>query len=185
MFLEFCIRFSLRALPASTLTLVWFAQFASRSLKAHSSLVGYISGVKKLHLMLGFNTRSFSGYVLRLTLAGLKRLNQHIVKQALPITPVILQDVHKVLDFNSEDDTVFWAICLTAFFLLFRKSNLLPDTKYGFNGNRQLRWCDIVFTDTNAIVGIRWAKNHQFSRQLLTFPLPKIKGSCISPVTAL
>ena len=34
-------------------------------------------------------------------------------------------------------------------------------------------------------VGIRWSKNHQFTRELLTFPLPEIQGSVLCPYKAL
>ena len=73
------------------------------------------------------------------------------------------------------------------FLLLFRKSNLLPNTKYGFDGQRQLRQQDCVvdWRTRRVIVGIRWAKNHQFSRELLMFPLPELPGSVLCPLTAL
>ena len=165
--------------------LVWYVQYLSRSLKSHSSLLSYLAGVKKLHRILGYVTDGFRGCILYLTLAGLKRINSHAVRQALPMTPVILKKMYQQLNLSLVDDAVFWSIALSAFFLIFRKSNLIPDTKWGFNCNKQLRWCDIVFTQFNAVVGIRWAKNHQFSRELLTFPLPKIPSSCLCPVSAL
>ena len=35
------------------------------------------------------------------------------------------------------------------------------------------------------VVGIQWSKNHQFSRELLTFPLPELSGSVLCPLKAL
>ena len=86
---------------------------------------------------------------------------------------------------NKIEDIVFWGACLLAFFLLFRKSNLIPDTKHGFDASRQLKRDDITFQNRTATVGIRWAKNEQFSRELLTFPLPRLPGSVLCPVTAV
>ena len=80
---------------------------------------------------------------------------------------------------------VFWCACLLGFFLLFRKLNLVPDGKFKFNPERQLKHSDIVFTNKNVVVGIRWAKNHQFSKELLTFPLPILPGSVLCSVKAL
>ena len=79
-YLDFCIYFGLLAFPATTLVLVWYAQFLSKKLKAHSSLVSYLSGVKTLHTLLKFHTVGFNGILLKMTLRGLRRTNKHIVR---------------------------------------------------------------------------------------------------------
>ena len=173
------------ALPASPLVLAWYAQFLTRTLKAHESIVNYLSGVKKLHQLLGFNIKSFSGFFLRLTLTGIRRRNKHVVRRSAPMTPYILEKIYTVLNFSSELDTVFWAALLTSFFLLLRKSNLVPNTKWGYNKKQQLRRDDILFTHDRAIVALRWSKTHQFTNELFTFPLPYISGSPLCPVKAL
>ena len=43
---------------------------------------------------------------------------------------------------------------------------------------------DCTFDTSRLIVGIRWAKNEQFNRELLTFPLPLLKNSQLCPVSA-
>ena len=184
-FLSFCVKFSLVALPASTPTLSWYAQYLSRKLKSHRSLVSYMAGAKKLHVFLGFTTDGFRGITLILTLQGLRRLNKHQVRRSSPITPAILKLIHSSLDHNNKEDVVFWTACVVAFFLLFRKSNLVPDTQRGFDATKQLRYRDCVDTGQQMVVGIRWAKNEQFNRELLTFPLPKLPGSVLCPVTAI
>ena len=184
-YLQFCIDFSLVALPASADTLVWYAQHLSTKLKAHTSLCCYLSGAKKLHQMLSLSTDSFNNYILKMTLQGLRRSNQHVVKQALPITPEWLENIKAHLNFDQEMDIVFWGACLVAFFLLFRKSNLVPNAQFTFDPSHQLRRNDLIFTGDHLIVGIRWAKNHQFSRELLTFPLPVIRGHPLCPVDAI
>ena len=173
------------ALPASTLVLVWFAEYLTKRLKAHGSLVGYLSGIKKLHSFMGYSTKGFRGFMLKLTLQGLRKLNPHIPRQAAPMTPRILELIHAHLDHNNELDVVFWCTCIIGFFLLFRKSNLLPNTRWGFNGKKQLKCTDLLYTGKHIIVGIRWAKNEQFSRELMTFPLPVIKGSPLCPLSAI
>ena len=62
----------------------------------------------------------------------------------------------------------------------------MPDTQNGFQPNRQLRYQDCVMVDKErVVVGIRWAKNMQFSWELLTFPLPVLPGSMLCPFSAL
>ena len=138
-----------------------------------------------LHKLLNKSTNGFNGFLLKLTLQGLRRLNTHIVRQAKPITPEILRIIYQQLDHSKEEDVIFWVTCVSAFFLLFRKSNLLPDTKNGFDETKQLARNDVLIMKDSATVGIRWSKNHQFSRELLTFPLPRLRQSILCPVKAL
>ena len=146
--------------------------------------MSYLSGVKNLHSFLGYNTDAFRGIALRLTLQGLRRLNKHVPCRAKPITPALLKAIYYELDFSKPFDLVFWLICIMAFFLLFRKSNLVPDTMRGFDVEKQLKTGDCISEDNRLVVGIRWAKNHQFSRELLTFPLPKLGNSVLCPIKA-
>ena len=92
-YLEFCVYFLLVALPASTAVLVWYVQCLSKKLKAHKSLTSYLSGVCTLHEVMQFPTRGFTGYILRLMLQGLRRTNTHVVRQALPLTPELLEKI--------------------------------------------------------------------------------------------
>ena len=183
-FLSFCVHFSLTALPATTPTLVWYTQYLSEKTKAHATVVNYLSGIKTLHELLGYSTVGFRGVMLKLTLQGLRRLNKHIPRKARPMTPRILKEMYAVLQHNVPEDAVFWLICNMAFFLLFRKSNLVPDSSSGFDCSKQLRVQDCQIVDSRLVVGIRWAKNVQFSRELLTFPLPRLPGSVLCPVRA-
>ena len=101
------------------------------------------------------------------------------------MTPSILIKIHKALDHQNPIDAVFWCVCIFAFLLLFRKSNLVPQTRSSFEKDKQLTWQDLVITKNNIIVGIRWAKNEQFEKDLMTHPLPIIKGSELCPLDAL
>ena len=184
-YLNFCSYFDLVAFPVSAMALSWYAQHLTESLRAHASIVAYITSVKTLHKLLEYNTDGFTGFVFKLTLQGIRRMNEHVVKRAKPMTPALLRKIYDQLDHRDPHDAVFWAASLLAFFLLFRKSNLVPETQQGYDHKKQLSRGDVVLTDVNAVVGIRWAKNHQFLRELLTFPLPRLTGSKLCPVAAL
>ena len=175
-YLDFCVEFELVALPAKTSTLTWFAQYASKKIRAHGSLIHCISSAKKLHKLLGCNTRGLGGIMLKITLQGLRCSSEHIMSRAPSITQTILRKIHSLLDFSVVDDILFWGVCTLGFFLLFRKSNLLPTTKDGFNGDNQLKHNDCRLVDGKVIIGIRWAKNEQFKQELLTFPLPTLQA---------
>jgi hypothetical protein len=58
---------------------------------------------------------------------GVSRLKGIPAKQKMPITIQILREVFGLLDhFSSPLDIAFWAACLIAFFVFFRKSTILP-----------------------------------------------------------
>ena len=87
------------------------------------------------------------------------------VKQTNPIMPQILLKIRKQLDLSQKEYTVFWAICLSAFFSLFRKSNLIPN----------------LFAE----VKMKWSKTRQMGRQVQTFLLPEMLQTRLCPVRAL
>ena len=120
-----------------------------------------------------------------MTLRGLRWLNTHVPRQAAPITSTILLDIRARLDLQNNLHLVFWTICITAFFLLFRKSNLIPDTKHGFDPSKQLKRSDIKILPHYAKVTMRWSKVKQFDRTPISFPLPYMPSSLLCPVTAL
>ena len=103
------------------------------------------------------------------------------------MTPRILRLIHSSLNHDNPVHVVFWGICLLAFPLLFRKSNLIPTKVHGFNPKQQLRHedCFLDFNNEKVVVGIRWAKNHQFSKELLTFSLPFLRNSVLCPLRAI
>jgi hypothetical protein len=78
-------------------------------------------------------------------LKGLARLNPHCSKQARPITPTILCYILTKLDLNNPCDTTFWCLFLHVFFLMFRKSNLVPNFVSSFKPEKQLSRKHIVY----------------------------------------
>ena len=186
-YLKFCIYFEIRPFPASTVVLVWYSQFLTRSLKAHASIVAYLAGVKTLHVLLNFSIAGFHGFLLKLMLRGSRRNSTHVVHRAYLITPSILKMLHGSVNHDDPEQVVFWGIALLAFLLLFRKLNLVPDTVFGYDPHRQLRHADVWIEEARhrVVVGIRWAKNHQFTNELLTFPLPELPGLVLCLVKAI
>ena len=172
------------ALPASAETIICFAQDVANRVKSYKTVYAAVSAVKKLHMYAGMTTRMFKTFDVVLTLRGIARKCTHITKQASAMTPDLLIRMHDKLDMSQPRDAVFWWTCLLAFFLLLRKSNLLPNKISGFDASRHLIWSDIARTTNNLVVGIRWSKTDQFGRELKSFPLPIIPGSVLCPLRA-
>ena len=183
-YLIFVTTFGILGFPAMEMTLSWYAQYLSYTFKSHASIVNYLSGVMTLHLLLDIDISGFSGFMLKITLHGLRRQVNFEPKQALAIDPVTLLHIHQTLNFANTDDVVFWAICLTMFFLLLRKSNVVSDTLTDFDVNKLLCRSDLKWGIDDVQVTLKWSKTNQFGQHLV-FSLPQIPGSCLCPMTAL
>ena len=183
-YLLFCAFYTFHPFDALAPNLCYFAQFLSRTFKSVNSIKNYLNGVRILFLLQGINTDIFSSFELKLTLRGLKRKLQHLPKQALPITLDILSKFHKFLDLNSKNDSTFWCICLFAFFLLARKSNLVPVSSKVFSKDKQLCRSDIEVHKSYLLVRFKWSKTIQYGDRQLFLPLIGINSSIFCPVTA-
>ena len=125
-YLLFCAYFNFVSLPTTTETLQLYAQFLSWTFKSTDSIRNYINGDKSMHLLLGYSVEHINRFILGLSLKGIAKLNPYCRKQAEPITPALLVPLASCLNFAKKNDIVFWCLFLFAFFLLARKSNLVP-----------------------------------------------------------
>lgn len=182
----FCEYFQINPIPTTVQVLCFYAQFLSRSFKSVNSIKNYLSGVKLLHLYLDDDYPKFDEFQLKLTLKGLARMNPHCPKQALHITPQILLRIFELLDISKPYDATFWCLFLHAFFLMFRKSNLVPNSVKQFDERKQLCRKNIKYDRSKGmlIFDICWSKTIQCGERTLYIPLVEIPNSSLCPVKA-
>ena len=183
-YLSFCIYFNFLAIPASEEVLAAYAQHLSYSFKAYGSVLNYLCGVKTLHKFLNASLLGFQGFKLKLAMKGLKRNMIHIPRQAVTLTPAILCDIRSTLDLQNPWDGTFWAMCLVGFFLLLRKSNLVPVTLGGYDPSKQLARGDFEWLRDRVLVTLSWTKTNQFGKKEV-YSLPRIPGSVLCPYSAV
>lgn len=183
-YLLFCEHFGIEPLPTTTNTLIRFAQFLSRSFKSTASISNYLSGVKTMHLYLDLVCPDLSCYEIKLVLKGLARSNPHTPHQAQPITPSMLLEFHGYLLMDSAFDCSFWCLCLFAFFLMARKSNLVPMANKALIDKNILRRGQVEVCVSHLTVTVNWSKTIQFGERQLFIPLCAIKDSIFCPVSA-
>lgn len=183
-FLCFCIYFKLKYLPVSTDTLQLYAQFLSRSFKSIEGIKNYLSGVKIMHQLLGYEVSQINDYLLNLSLKGISKNLSHIIKHACPITPDILVQIYHVLNMDSPDDITYWCLFLFAFFLLARKSNLVPTSRKDLISPKFLLSRDVLLTDEGLVINMYWSKTIQAGERVLRTPLSFIRKSVLCPVRA-
>ena len=62
---------------------------------------------------------------------------------------------------------------------------MVPHAKNGFDPSRHLAQGDIIFSDNEAIVLVKWSKTIQSRDKVVRVVIPKLPGSKLCPVTAL
>ena len=170
--------------PISPVNLSRYVASLARRL-AYSSIPGYLNVVRLLHLEFENSNPLVNNWPLTSLLRGIKRSKGNASNKKLPITPQVLLDIHKFLDFQSPTHVVFWAACLVAFFCLLRKASLLPPSIQGFSAVKHLSRGSFQVQPWGLSVSLGFSKTNQFQERSVTWPLPAIPNNCLCPVTAV
>ena len=169
--------------PVQQAHLLQYAAFLARKLKP-SSIRSYLNIIGILHKEFGLPNPLIDNWALKSLLTGVSRVKGSPPNQKLPITPQILLRLHDTLCFTSSLDTSFWAVCLVAFFGMFRKSHLLPVSASKFDPTKQLTKRDFRIYSWGSLITIRWSKTIQFRERLVQIPIPCIPQSKLCPTAA-
>lgn len=180
-YLTFCLYFDLTPVPATAHVIALYCQFLSRSLTPQS-IRNYLSGVKLLHLVAGFEFPFLQSYEVRLTLKGLQRTVKHTPNRAPPITPDILSKLVSVTDLADGQGVTFMCAFLFTFFLFARVSNIIPQAASRFDKVQHLCRGDIFECRAGLLVLFKWSKTIQFGERRLMLPLVRLENSPICPV---
>ena len=184
-FRRFSFKFNIFEWPVQPHTICLFAQYLAYSFHSSKAVRNYIDGVRKVHILLRTEPPSMTDIEVQITLLGLNKTMLCPVKQAKPITPEIMLDMVSFLDLTKSADLVFWGVVVVSFFMFFRKSNLIPDSKESFDPSKQLARKSVRFDGTLAILTVTWSKTIQYRQRAVKVPLFPIKNSPLCPVTVV
>ena len=174
-YVNFCTFYGLDMFPADVLQECRYLQYLSELHESVNSSKSYIGGMRSLHEIFGFKPPSAEDYMYQLMVRGIRRIKCHVVRQALPMTSEILAGMAELVDIFDGAQLAAWVAILTGFHVLFRKSNLVPDSVATFDGTKQLTRRNLVHMKDCYIARAYWAKNIQFHDKCLEIPmLPNI-----------
>ena len=183
-YLGFCRLTNITPFPASHDNLLRYVAYLARSRKANT-VRQYLSSLRFIHLDMGFKNPTEQNWALETLLKGIKRAKGGEVTPKEPITPDILLRLHRTINPDDPIDATFWAVCLTMFFGLLRKSNVMPPSASHFDPSKHLTRQDFAATQEGLVLVSRWAKNNQFRTRKLQSPLPAMPGHPLCPVSAV
>ena len=136
-----------------------------------------------MHLEQGLPNPLEENHRLQLLLRGVRRVKGDSTTRKLPITPLLLLKIRSVLDLQDPNSTVFWAACLTTFFGMLRRSNVLPTPP--FSDTKHLHREDVLAYSWGLALEICWSKTIQFRERELLVPLPHLPGHPLDPTQAI
>ena len=170
-FFFFCTYYDLEPLPAKAATLCYFAELLALTV-SFGHIKNVLSSVKYLHAAHN-QEYPVNDFGLDATLQGLKRKLAKTPFQVLPISPTILRLMHDSLDLNKRKDLAIWCSYLLAFYCLFRKKNVCPESSEP-SGEKTLRRKHIEIDQANNVVYIycNFSKTNQFGSSDLVIPVP-------------
>ena len=175
----------LAPLPASASTISLFLAFMLSKSSSYSYITAHLNSIRIVHLAQGFPTDSLTSFEVSLTKKGLKRILGTTTTQKRPITAQILQQFRIHLRQDCPSHAAIWCLFLVAFFSFLRKTNLTASSAARFSPQNQLTRGDLKFTESGAVLRIRWTKTLQHKQGILMVPLPSIPGSDLCPISAI
>ena len=181
---KFCDKYILQYFPADNTQICRFGQHLSKTFRSPEAMGNYMSAVRTFSALLGLPIPNPQQKEMQMFNQGLKRIMEHDVKQAAPISPEILLRMSRVVDYTKPTDMVAWVATLIGFTMFLRKSNLVPDTMDAFNPQMQFRRQDFNSTGPLSVMmaEITWAKNLQFKQKVLRIPILPAQNKTICPV---
>ena len=174
-----------RPLPIDMEVLYLYAQSLIDTFRSPGAVEIYVSALSKLHKMCKLPPLNMKDYELQKIFRGNRRTSKHRVRKAAPITPEMLSQFRDLLDLSNPEDALVWALFLTCFFLLFRKSNVTPLNGQDFDREQILLREDIRIWKSVILVKVKWTKTHMCAEDTFFAPLMSILGSRLCPVQAL
>ena len=131
--------------------------------------------------LLGLEVPDVKEKQMQMFMAGLRKGVDHVVKQATPMTLLMMLKLSKVVNYQDKIEVLAWTALLLGFYMFLRKSNLVPEAMDKFDALHQFRWMDInlLGLDQAMMCEVRWTKTMQTKVKTLRFPVLPAKNKSI------
>ena len=180
-YLNFCEQYGFLPFPLQSRQLCLFAQHLADSRKPQT-VEKILGALRTISVQKGFPVSQSQFPEVKLTLMGLRKSNPSPPNRAHPMSTSLLLRIRSNLTLNDPFAATMWALFLTCFFLLLRKSNVTPDKKAD---RRYLRRSHLVRTTSGYFVNLFWTKTLQQGEYALQFPVFSVPESPLCLTWAL
>lgn len=153
-FANFCARFNILPLPASSLTLQYFCAYVSQHI-SYKTLKVYLSAIRLLHIEHDLPDPTDDS-LLELVCRGIRRQQGDNKRPRLPITINILRTLKnqlRVSQYSPLEQRMLWASFTLAFYGFLRISEYT-----------NLQWSDVTVSGNEISIKLRQSKTDPFRR---------------------
>ena len=183
--MAFAIYFSFRDVPATTLTLICFAEFLLRSFTAAKSVTNALSSVRRLHRELRADTAAFDSDLQNRWRRALPLTFRNPELRAPPLPLSLLNRLCRAAATLGRAGEVFAALLAVCFFTMARLSSLVPQVASRFDSSRLPTLGDLRAVQNGYHINLKWSKTAQSLQGHNWVPLLPWPGSHACPVAAL
>ena len=124
--------YDLQAIPISTEYTCLYDQFLTPSFNTVGTIKAYNQAVRQLQVLVGADLTGLESPQPGLTLRRIAWLINAPLTQTYPLILKILAEIHRLLNFNSSLDVVFWSVLIVGSYSLARITNLVKAIKNSF-----------------------------------------------------
>lgn len=171
-YFKFCMDTRLEPLPADVLTVARFLIHLGQSSR-FTTVTNYLSAVINLHRYYGYDGDFRSYYIIKMILAGLKRILGGLSTPKDPLTPGQLRRMYMVSECTAKEE-LCWLSLIFSFRTLLRKSNFLPDSNKTDTDDHVIRRRDIEFYPGYMVVNVRSTKTLLKGEKVLQIPIIQV-----------
>ena len=125
-----------------------------------ANICNYLASIRTMSIIYNLPTHPFRDEKIQMFVKSVRINRPLVVKTNSIFTEKMLLDIVAATE-TLEFSEIFLSIYLFAFFSFLRLSNMVPHTKNGFDPSRHLARGDIIFSDNEAIVLVKWSKTIQ------------------------
>ena len=123
-YMEFCDKLGVRCFPLEPEKSALFVTYLDNGNHNAKTIHNYHSSVRTIARLMGVTVQKHKFPDILLVLKGIQKERLTLPKIAHPIMPEILPKIREILNLSEPKHMVMWALFLTSFFLMLRKSNV-------------------------------------------------------------
>ena len=184
---KFCGDLGVNEFPADKWQLARYACHTATHVTLIGTVENYVSGVRNLHRLAGYEAPDTTSPNLKLVMAGLKVELVRPTKQASPLNREILIEISQKVQWDSQFHLCCYSAILLGFYLCLRCSNLVPESTNKFDLAEQLTRGHIALDEDLelAMVDVEWSKTLQFREKDLWLVVRPASRLDICPLVTL
>ena len=184
-FLSVCIFYRLNALALTPSLLCAYIEFLLHSYPCRGTVKNYVSALTTLYTWLGLDIAIFKNFQVKQMWRAIDLTVRYTPRMKHSLSVAELRCLMAACVVLGPSNLLFRAFLSILYFTMVRVSSLLPYTIGCFDVTRHVNMSDVVRTQTDLSIRIKWAKNSQNSPGGVLVPLQSHCDPAVCPILNL